>query len=323
MRELDILNIIGNTLDDSSYLGDDCAYLNDLGLYVTHDTLVEDIHFSLYTTDFYNLGRKAVSVNLSDLAAALSQPLYITVSLSVPKKINYASINELYRGINDVCNEHNVKVIGGDVTGSEKVMISVCAIGKKISDFNISRSYARKDYSIIIAGESGSSSAGLYALMNFLYCNESLKNAHINPKAFVKEALQAAKNINTDVAAMDTSDGLMDALYKIAVASKHSIHLDFSKIPINPEVIKFSEHNNLDYKDFVFWGGEDYSLVIILPDEALASLNSNSFITIGRVLNKDNNPAVFVDYGSHTEKITADVFEKKSFNHFYTQEKIN
>ena len=138
MKELDFLKIINNTLDDNSYLGDDCAYLEDLGIYVTHDTLVEDIHFSMYTTDAYKLGRKAVSVNISDLATALADPKYITVSISTPKLTNNSFIEELYKGINDICNEYGVKVIGGDITGSEKIVISVSAIGKKTTQHSLS-----------------------------------------------------------------------------------------------------------------------------------------------------------------------------------------
>ena len=74
MRELEFLKIIEKTLDSSSFLGDDCAFLDDFDIFVTQDTLVENVHFSLYTTTPYLLGRKAVSVNLSDLAAALSIP---------------------------------------------------------------------------------------------------------------------------------------------------------------------------------------------------------------------------------------------------------
>ena len=49
MRELDFLSIIQSKLSDSSFLGDDCAFLDDLGIYLTQDTLVEDVHFSMYT----------------------------------------------------------------------------------------------------------------------------------------------------------------------------------------------------------------------------------------------------------------------------------
>ena len=178
MKELNFLNIIKSTLDNSSFIGDDCAYLDDLDIFVTQDTLIEDIHFSLYTTTPYLLGRKSVSVNLSDLAASLSVPKYITVSLSMPKLTKDSFVSELYRGINDVCRENDIQVIGGDITGAENVAISICAIGKKQSKFLTSRSYAKKGDVILVTGEFGSSAAGLHALTQYLYADEYLLQKH-------------------------------------------------------------------------------------------------------------------------------------------------
>ena len=77
MKELDYLTIIGQTLKDSSFLGDDCAFLSEFGLYVTQDTLVEDVHFKLTTTSAFELAQKAINVNLSDLASNCAIPLYV------------------------------------------------------------------------------------------------------------------------------------------------------------------------------------------------------------------------------------------------------
>ena len=115
---------------------------------------------------------------------------------------------------------------------------------------------------------------------------------------------------------MDSSDGLVDALYKLALNSKHSIEIDINKIPIDPEIIDFSNQNNLNYKDFVKWGGEDYSLIYCLPEEVYEKLNRDTFIAVGEVLNKDNNPVVIINDGSLKETVTKKVFNEKSFNHF-------
>ncbi len=316
MKELDFINIVENTLNNSSLLGDDCAYLKDLGIFITQDTLVEDVHFSMYTTSPYNLGRKAVNVNLSDLAASLSKPLYISVSLSLPKMIKNSFVSELYRGINDVCNEYNVKVSGGDITGSDKIIISVCAIGKKVSKYVSSRRNAKKGDYILATGSFGASSIGLYALQNFLYADDYLINAQINPKARVKEGLILADVINSDIAVMDTSDGLIDALYKIALASRHSVEIDINKVNVDKRVIDFASRNELDYKNFVKWGGEDYELIVVVPENTYLNLDENLFKPIGRVLNKDVTPCVMVKDGDKTEKITQEIFEKYTYNHF-------
>ncbi len=316
MRELKFLEIIEKTLDDSSFLGDDCAYFEDLGIYITQDTLVEEVHFSMYTISPYILGRKSVNVNLSDLAAALATPLYITISLSLPNGIKDSFVSEFYRGVNDVCREYNIKVVGGDITGSEKITISVCAIGRKNAKYFSSRKNAKKDDCIVVTGQFGSSAAGLHALSNFLYVDEKLISAHLNPQARIKEASVLANHIDSNIAVMDCSDGLADALYKISLNSGHSLKVDINSVPVNPKLIEYSKTNNLDYKQFVKWGGEDYELLICLPQKIYNELDHNIFKCIGKVQNKDTNPCVVILDGNSSEKITKELFEAKSFNHF-------
>lgn len=316
MKELDFLKIIASQLSFSNYLGDDCAYLDELDIFVTQDTLVEDVHFSMYTTSAYLLGRKAVSVNLSDLAAALAVPKYITVSVSLPKNISESFVSELYRGINEVCNEYKVKVIGGDITGSDKIVISVCAIGKKISLFNSSRKYAKKGDYIVVTGNLGSSAAGLYGFQNFLQIEDVLKNAHLNPIPKVIEAEKLATIIDSNIAVIDSSDGLIDALYRISQDSKHSLEIYFDKVPVLQETINFAKRNCVDFSEFIKWGGEDFELVACVPEQIYHKLDKNIFKHIGFVQNKDNNPCVQINYSSHMERITREIFEKNSYNHF-------
>ena len=316
MKELHFLEIIEDKLTNSSYIGDDCAFLDDLDIFVTHDTLVEDVHFSLYTIKPYLLGRKAVSVNLSDLAASIATPKYITVSVSVPKTTKDSFISELYRGINDVCNEYNIKVIGGDITGSDKVVISVSAIGKKKSLYMSSRSNAKKGDVILVTGEFGSSSAGFYALSNFLYAEDKLMNNHFNPTPRIQEALELASKINTDVVVMDCSDGLVDALYKVAQASQRSLKIDINRVPVAEELKTFCKRNNLSTKDFVKWGGEDYELLICTDEETYSLLDEKKFKLIGYVQNKDNSPVVEIEDGNEIETVSKAVFEEKTYNHF-------
>lgn len=316
MRELDFIEIIKNTVEDSTLIGDDCACLEDSDLYITQDTLVEDVHFSPYTITPYLLGRKSVSVNLSDLAAALAIPKYISVSLSLPEMTKNEFVSELYRGINDVCKEYGVKITGGDITGSEKTVISVTAIGKKNTLFNVSRKYAKKDYVIAVTGDFGSSAAGFYALSQFLMCPESLKEKHFNPIPRIKEGQDIALLTDTDIAATDSSDGLIPSLFNIATASERNISVDINKVPVNTDMIRFCETNNLNYKDFIKWGGEDYELVLCLPESLYNKLNPEKFIKIGTVLNKDKNPSIYITDNKTEEIISKKIYEEKSFNHF-------
>ena len=68
MNEINLIKKIKNTLK-SQYIGDDCAYLKDLGIVISQDSLVEDVHFSKHMMSPYQIGYKSVMVNLSDIAA--------------------------------------------------------------------------------------------------------------------------------------------------------------------------------------------------------------------------------------------------------------
>lgn len=316
MKELNFIEIIKQKLDDSSYLGDDCAFLDDLDIFVTQDSLVENVHFSLNTITPYLLGRKSVSVNLSDLSAALALPKYITVSLSLPKNTKNSFVDELYKGINDVCREYNVKVIGGDITGSKEVVISICAIGKKISNYITSRSFAKQNDCIVVTGSFGASAAGFHSLANFLFAENTLLNAHLNPTPRLKEAEIIRNIISKNIAMMDCSDGLIDALYKTAQNSKHSLCIDINKVPVLNEVKSYCKRNSLDYKKFAMWGAEDYELLFCIDEKSYDKLDKDNFTLIGKVLNKSVSPAVIVKDENKTENITKDIFEYNSFNHF-------
>lgn len=315
MKELEFINIIKNTLSYSNFLGDDCAFLEDLEIFTTQDSLVENVHFSLKTTTPYLLGRKSVAVNLSDLAASLSEPKYISVSLSLPSNINEDFVKEFYTGINDICNEYNVKVVGGDITRSDKVFISVCAIGKKTSKYISSRSFAKKGDLILTTGNYGASACGLFCLQNNITGNKNIIDAHINPSPKVKEALSIAKIIDKNIATMDTSDGLMDAIFKISQDSRCKIEIDFNSIPVKKEVIEIARKNNISVTDWVLWGGEDYELIVCIPEVEYKNINTDIFKRIGKVTDETNNEVTLI-MNNDKIKITKEVFENKSFNHF-------
>ena len=316
MQELDFIEIIKNSLDDSTFIGDDCAYLKEFDMFITQDTLVEGVHFLKSTTTPYLLGRKAVSVNLSDLAAALATPLYISVSLSLPVLIKESFVSEFYRGINDVCQEYGVKVTGGDLTGGDKIIVSICALGKRNSRFFSSRKNAKKGDIIVVTGEFGSSGAALDAFSSYLYCGETLKQKHLNPTPRIKEAETIAKAIDCDISGTDCSDGLVAALYNIATASKRSVKIDYEKIPVNPALIEYCEINSLTPDDFVKYGGEDYELLMCIPESVYKKLDHGVFKEIGRVMNKDTVPSVIIRKNSEEEILTKAEIEAKLFDHF-------
>lgn len=320
MKELEFLNIIKNTLSKNSHIGDDCAYLKDLGIVITQDSLVEDIHFSLDFSSPFQVAYKAIIVNLSDIYAAGAIPKYIIISLSLPKSIDKNFIAEFYKACEELSNEFNFEIIGGDITGSDsKCFISICAIGltqaRKIS----SRKHAKVGDYVITTGVHGSSAAGLFLLREKgkgkrkeYEENTHLINSHLMPTIAKDFSIDISTKVDRDYAMMDTSDGLVDALFKIAQSSNVMITVDFDKIPYDKEIEKIAESAGIDFKEWVFYGGEDYQLIACIDKENLEKLKS-PYTIIGQVKAKEESHFVEINFQNNIQKIY-DL--EKTFNHF-------
>ncbi len=299
MKEQDFIQIIKSILN-SPYIGDDCAYLKDFGIVVSQDSLVEDIHFKKEFITSYQLGYKTVMVNISDICASGAKPKYLTISLSLPPNTDNGFVENFYKGAKAASG--NVEIVGGDITGADKIYISAAAIGdtrgRKIS----SRSLAKPDYKIIVSGEHGNSAKGLDILIkkSRLSQTEGINNkfikAHLMPEAQIEFSARIAENITQDYAMMDTSDGLADALFQISKASNVIMNIDTKKIP----------HDFSVDMQTVLYGGEDYQLVAAVPENLLQKISG--YTIIGSV-----------EKGSPSVKIDGKIFNEPDsslFNHF-------
>lgn len=316
MKETEFIEIIKETLDDNRYIGDDCADIKESNLFVTQDTLVEDIHFRMCTTTPYKLGKKSVAVNISDLAVNICNPAYISIGLSLPQDTTEEFVREFYRGVNEACREYNVIVTGGDITRADKVFISVTAIGKRRHNINISRKFAKPGYFLLTTGNYGASAAGLFALDTGVPASDEVINAHLLPKAKIEEAHYMGIFVEEDIAVTDTSDGLADALYKIAKASNVSIKVNFDEIPVLPEVKKLAEENNKNLEDWVLWGGEDYELIFCVSYYVFSILETDKIKYLGYIEDYSDTPEVEITKNGEKYRIDENVFSEKSYKHF-------
>ncbi|MBS5801724.1 MAG: thiamine-phosphate kinase [Brachyspira sp.] len=300
MKEKEFINIIKNTLN-SELIGDDCAYLKDLGIVVTQDSLVEDVHFSRKFSSPYQLGYKSAMVNISDVCASGAKPLYLTVSLSLPDDIDGEFIKEFYKGMSGACN--GVEIAGGDITGSDKIYISVTAIGSDAGRKISSRKNAKVGQKIIVSGEHGASGAGLKLLFEGRNEPEKFIKAHLMPEAQLSFSEEIALQQKTDYAMMDTSDGLMDALSQIAIASGVVMEVDFEKIPFDTDLKQFK-----NFEDIILYGAEDYQLIATVDD-------AQNYTVIGDVKSSDVC-GVKINYSDKSVFYTKEDVERKLYKHF-------
>lgn len=255
-KEFEFLNII-NKVSKSPYLGDDCAYLKEYNLVLSQDSLIEDVHFSLKYMTPYEIAKKALLANISDILASGAKPKYYSVALS--GKIDDSFIKEFYKGLYEISKKFDIELIGGDLTKSEKIAISITILGDS-KDRNISsRKNARDGYIIATMGTFGSSIQGLYDLEHSI--NSEFIKIHKEPILFPEISNAIALSAKNPYAMMDSSDGLFDCLYQISQKSNVRIDIDYSKI-----------NKKVDNFDYVIYGGEDYCLVVALSEEDFSKI---------------------------------------------------
>ncbi|MFA6989508.1 MAG: thiamine-phosphate kinase [Candidatus Gastranaerophilaceae bacterium] len=327
MKEDIFIKIIKEKLPcSSSFIGDDTAYIEDKGLILTQDTLIEDIHFRMSSISPFELGYKAIAVNLSDIAASGGIPKYLLISLSLPPFIDENFIREFYDGVSELCTKHNTLVVGGDITGSEKICISVTAIAMAEGITPSTRKSAQIGDSIIVTGVFGASAAGLWLLENNInslsdvldFVIEKFKKCHKMPLPQIGFGRIIANLSQPAPVIMDASDGLADALYKISKCSNVSMEIDYEKIPFDPDLNIIAEKAGVNPVDWILFGGEDYQLVACVNEKCYSQLIKNNIAIrlIGKVVKSKEQSEVYVKNNKDIFVINQDSLDKNAFNHF-------
>lgn len=296
MKEKEFINIIKTTLN-SNYIGDDCAYLPELGIVITQDSLVEDVHFKRDFATPFQLGYKSAMVNISDVCASGAEPKYLTSALSLPENTPENFVKGFYEGMKAAAD--NVEIVGGDITGSDKIFISISAIGTTQGRRISSRKFAKPGYKIVISGLHGSSAAGLKLLLQGKNTPKKFITAHLMPEAQRGFSKKIAQNINDDYAMMDTSDGLADAMLQISESSRVMLDIAFEKIPYDKDLQDFK-----NYKDLILYGGEDYGMIAAVPENI-----AKNFTVIGDV---KHGSGIRID----GEILSSEEISKRVYNHF-------
>ncbi len=318
---------------DSSHLrlgiGDDCAILSTASgheLTVTTDMLVEDVDFRRAWMPAGFLGWKSLAVSLSDIAAMGATPTACLLALALPPELTGRYFDDLIDGFLDACDFWAVPLAGGDISSSSNVCVTVTAFGTVPKGKAIRRSGARAGDLVAVIGELGLSRRGLQILEEEKPAISELSSrdlekwaqtpdreralrAHLLPVPHVDEAIWIAEN---DLAhsMIDVSDGLLADLQHILEESGVAAEIEADALrPLQSTVTP-----PLDL-DLVLNGGEDYSLLVTLSAEQLATVRANrapdfpSFLSIGRIL--QGSPSISVIEGGirRNQQI-------KGFDHF-------
>lgn len=239
-------------------IGDDAAILDMSSrpqCVVTVDLLTEDVDFRLGEVSPERIGRKALAVSLSDLAAMAARPLAAVVALALPKSGALPLAQGLYRGLLALADEYQVAIAGGDTnTWDGRLVIGVTAIGEVTERGPLRRSGGQPGDAIIVTGEFGGSIAG--------------KHFDFQPR--VDEALALATRYDLH-AGMDVSDGLSLDLSRLAAAGGCGAVLEIESVPIAPAArrLAMSLADGVTPLEHALGDGEDFELLLAAPpDEA-------------------------------------------------------
>lgn len=252
-------------------IGDDTAVVRPGAgreLLFTTDMLIEDRHFKLSDATAFEIGWKALAVNVSDIAAMGGVPTHAVAAVGLPKNLTLDFVSELYQGLRSLAKCFKVNIVGGDTNQSDKLIIAVSLLGEVKRGAFVSRGGAKPGDVIFVTGSLG----GSYA---------SQKHLNFTPRLDEARFLVSHFKINSMI---DISDGLASDIRRIAEESGVGAVLSKEAIPVS----RFAGDFNAALTD-----GEDFELLFTLSPKEAARLTRHStqkglapFHPIGKIVEK-------------------------------------
>ena len=281
-------------------IGDDAAVWEASGTAeaLTTDTIVEGTHFTLATTGWNDLGWKALTTNLSDIAAMGAAPGVAVVTLGLPPDTAVEDVEALYDGLLAAASEFGASVAGGDVVASPTLFVTVALAGM-LARAPMLRSNAAAGDVIAVTGALGASAAGLAVLRGAAIADgadaDALRAAHRRPWPRVAEGMALAEaGVRS---AMDITDGLLDDLGKLCAAAGCAARVEAACVPVHPAALAAFPDDALA---MALNGGEDYELLFAAPPRLMASLGGTlecGIHVIGEIISGAAGDVVLVDAG--------------------------
>ncbi len=273
--------------------GDDAAAV-EVGplVLVTADCLVEGVHFRREWSPLRLLGRKALTVNLSDIAAMAGVARHAIVSLCLPAQTTLAFVDGLYDGLLERAAEAGVNVVGGNVSATEgPIVVDITLLGQVERGRMLTRVGAREGDQVVVTGTLGAAAAGLQLLAQgarlgdageveatglwtessapaLLHC----LRAQLDPSPPLAFARALAER-GLAHSAMDLSDGLSVDLREMCLANDLGAHIDGALLPADAHAVAFERARGRDALALALHGGEDYQLLLAVPPDAITRLN--------------------------------------------------
>ncbi len=308
-------------------IGDDAAVIEagEESLLVSTDMLLEGVHFNLSYMPLQHLGYKAVTVNVSDIAAMYGRPEQIVISIAISNRFSLEAVDALFEGIHAACQNYKVDLVGGDTSSSVSgLVISITVLGRASRNEIVQRSGAKVNDIICVTGDLGAAYMGLQVLEREkevflsnpdmqpdLEKYEYLVGRQLRPEARMDiiHELRERKCIPTSM--IDISDGLASELFHLGKQSGVGVKIFEDKVPIDHDTFETAIEFKLDPITCALHGGEDYELLFTIDPTDYKKIKNHPDIHFIGHMHSDPTQHVLVTKQQTVIPITA-----QGWNHF-------
>lgn len=260
-------------------IGDDAAVLvpNGRAQVYSVDSQVEGVHFRHDLLAPSDIGFRAMTAALSDLAAMGARPRAALMALIVPKAMSDAALYALVDGAAAAQREYACPIVGGNLARGSQLSVTTTVIGEALSS-PLTRAGASAGDELYVTGELGGAALGLSLLdgKTDLDAPRSIERWR-RPAARIQDGLALVALAS---AAIDLSDGLLQDLRHLAQASGVAVEIELPLVPVHAELLRHGHALGLDPALFALGAGEDYELAFALPANRATGVGKR----IGRVV---------------------------------------
>ena len=249
-------------------IGDDAAVVRVPGgrAVLSTDLLVEGTHFSLSYFRPEEVGGRALSANLSDLAGMGADPVCYLVALAAPAGTPVATVDAIFRGMAAAAGPSGIRLMGGDTCRGDRITLCLTVVGAVGRGKPVSRAGARPGDLLYVTGSPGWSSLGLALLRGGRPARPTgwrrkAMRAHLAPAARWREGRAAARS-GAVAAMIDVSDGILADLSHLLERDGLGAVLSEESFPVSRSFRAASAALGIDPLDAFLGSGEDYELMM-------------------------------------------------------------
>ena len=299
-------------------IGDDAAVIDgesDHKKLISTDMLLEGVHFDLSYMPLTHLGYKAVTVNVSDIAAMNGIPKQMTISLGLSNRMSVEAVEALYEGIFAAAKDYQIDIVGGDTTSSRSgLVISITLIGESALDNIVYRNGAKEGDILCLSGDIGGAYMGLQILEREKEVFKADPNMQpqldkysyivgrqLRPKARM-DVIHELRDLGILPTSMiDISDGLASEIFHLCEQSQKGACIYEDKLPIEKQTFDTAAEFSMDPNTAALNGGEDYELLFTIDQKDFEKMKNHDDITtigymhapdLGKVMVTDNKNTI-------------------------------